>query len=70
MDYRVENVLKQYAKVFEDFVGLPLSRQCGHTVPLIVGAQPFHVRPYRYPPILKDEIEKQIKDMLAQWVIQ
>jgi hypothetical protein len=28
------------------------------------------VRPYRYPPILKDEKEKQIKDILAQWVIQ
>jgi hypothetical protein len=28
------------------------------------------VRPYRYPPVLKDEIEKQTRDMLSQGVIQ
>ena len=28
------------------------------------------VRPYRYPPNLKDEIEKQVKEMLDQGIIQ
>ena len=28
------------------------------------------VRPYRYPPKLKDELEKQVADMLAQGIIQ
>jgi hypothetical protein len=28
-----------------------------------------HVRPYRYPPALKDEIEKQIAEMLSNEII-
>jgi len=37
---------------------------------LIDGAQPVFVRSYRYPPKLKDEIEWQVQDMLAQGLIQ
>lgn len=33
------------------------------------GAQPVKVRPYRYSPIQKSEIEKQLKQMLSQGVI-
>jgi hypothetical protein len=29
-----------------------------------------HIRPYRYPPPLKDEIEKQVAEMLAKGLIQ
>lgn len=28
------------------------------------------MRPYRYPPKLKDELEKQVADMLEQGIIQ
>lgn len=28
------------------------------------------IRPYRYPPGLKDEIEKQVNDMLSQGIIK
>lgn len=34
------------------------------------GARPVHVRPYRYPPALKDEIEAQVDSMLKQGLIQ
>lgn len=62
--------LNDFVAVFADPMGLPPSRHCDHTIPLIQGAQPFNIRPYRYPPVLKDEIEKQVSDMLAQGVIQ
>lgn len=34
------------------------------------GAQPVNLRPYRYNPELKDEIERQIAEMLDSGVIQ
>ena len=34
------------------------------------GAQPVFIRPYRYPPKLKDEIEAQVQEMLSQGLIQ
>lgn len=34
------------------------------------GARPVTVRPYRYPPALKDEIETQVDAMLKQGLIQ
>jgi hypothetical protein len=62
--------LNDFVAVFADPMGLPPSRHCDHTIPLIQGAQSFNIRSYRYPPVLKDEIEKQVSDMLAQGVIQ
>lgn len=61
--------MQQFA-VFENPRGLPSSRECDGAIPLVEGAQPVSVRPYRYPPILKDEIETQVAEMLQQGVIQ
>jgi hypothetical protein len=69
-DPRLVTILLQFAELFSEPVGLPPNRQCDHAIPLIDGAQPCNVKPYRYPPLLKDEIEKQVKDMLEQGVIQ
>jgi hypothetical protein len=70
LDPRVQSVLDQFSEVFAELVGLPPSRPCDHAIPLIPGANPFTVRPYRYPPALKDEIENQVHHMLSQGVIQ
>lgn len=70
VDPRVQQVLDQFPEVFADPIGLPPSRPCDHNIPLIPGAHPFNIRAYRYPPALKDEIEQQVKEMLAQGVIQ
>lgn len=67
---QIHDILIQFATVFEDPTELPPSRECDHTIPLIPGAQPISVKPYRYPPKLKDEIEKQVEEMLHQGVIQ
>lgn len=50
--------------------GLPPSRRCDHVIPLIDGDTPVCVRPYRYPPTIKDEIEKQIVQMLKEGIVQ
>jgi hypothetical protein len=66
----VQALLEQFCDVFLQPDSLPPSRACNHAIPLLPGAQPFYIRPYRYPPALKDEIERQVQDMLAQGLIQ
>lgn len=54
----IVSLLNQYKPLFEAPTSLPPSRACNHRIPLLPGAQPVFIRPYRYPPSLKDEIEK------------
>lgn len=68
-DY-IQHIVHQFQSVFVPPKGLPPSRFCDHKIPLIEGAKPVSVRPYRYPPALKDEIDKQIAEMLEQGVIK
>lgn len=63
-------LLQQFASVFSALVSLSPIRSCDHAIPLVPGAQPVNVRPYRYPPSLKDEIEKQVDGMLKQGLIR
>jgi hypothetical protein len=66
----VQSLLQQFKQVFAAPSELPLSRACDHKIPLIPGASPVHSRPYRYAPVLKDEIEKQVLEMLRTRLIQ
>ena len=66
----VSTLLDEYAHLFEPVSGLPPSRHCDHSIPLISGAQPVFVRPYLYAPIMKTKIERQVNDMLQQGIIQ
>lgn len=43
---------------------------CDNSIPLIDGAQPVEIRPYRHSPQVKDKIEKQVEEMLQSGVIQ
>ena len=65
----IHKLLNEFASVFEEPKGLPPRRQYDHHIPLIPGARPISIRPYRVAPGLKTEIENQIKEMLAQGVI-
>jgi hypothetical protein len=66
----VKELVTEFTHLFQPPTGLPPSRACDHTIPLIQGAQPVFVHPYRYAPLLKTEIEKQVNDMLDQGIIQ
>ena len=39
-------------------------------IPLLPGARPVQMRPYRYAPALKTEIENQVAEMLHSGIIQ
>jgi hypothetical protein len=56
--------------VFELPKGLPPTRDCDHHIPLVLDALPVQMRPYRYAPVLKTEIEKQVTEMLESGIIQ
>jgi hypothetical protein len=70
LDPRIAQVIKQFQSVFESPKGLPPSRSCDHTIPLLPGAQPVFIRPYRYAPVVKDEIERQVSEMLDSGIIR
>jgi hypothetical protein len=50
----LQQVIWQFADVFAPPFELPPSRVGDHKIPLIEGAQPFCLRPYRYNPAQKN----------------
>lgn len=66
----VQDILQLYSDVFAEPAGLPPRRASDHYIPLIDGAQPIQIRPYRHSPALKDEIERQVAKLLKSGVIQ
>lgn len=66
----VKEVIHKYQAIFSEPKGLPPRRDCDHQIPLKPGAQPVNLRPYRYNPELKNEIERQVAEMLLSGVIQ
>lgn len=66
----IQKILEHFSDVFTEPTGLPPKRAASHSIPLVQGARPVQIRPYRFAPALKDEIEHQIADMLKSGVIR
>lgn len=66
----IQLLLQQYDHLFQEPTDLPPQRSYDHHIPLVTGAQPVNVRPYRYAPHQKDEIERQVNEMLRAGIIQ
>jgi len=66
----VQTVLQRYADVFEEPQTLPPHRGLDHKIILKPGTPPVNVRPYRYPTLQKDLIEKIVQEMLQAGVIR
>lgn len=66
----VRPLIEQFSDLFEEPTSLPPRRACDHAIPLLPGAQPVNLRPYRYLPALKDELERQVAEMLKNGVIR
>lgn len=68
-DAAVAPLLVQYQDLFQSPSALPPSRIYDHTIPLVPGAVPVNSRPYRYSPLQKSEIEKQVTELLSAGLI-
>jgi hypothetical protein len=58
IDNLLNLVLAEYRNIFSKPEGLPPARRFDHRIHLLPETTPVAVRPYRYPQLLKDEIEK------------
>lgn len=65
----IQPVLQQYTDVFSEPQALPPPREYDHAIALVPGAAPINARPYRYSPLHKDEIERQVNAMLQAGLI-
>lgn len=66
----VQPLLTEFQEVFQEPKGLPPKRYCDHRIPLFPNSKPVFIRPYRHTPGHKDEIERQVQEMLQNGVIQ
>ena len=63
-------MLVKYADIFAEPKSLPPARLFDHAIPLKLRAMPVSLRPYRYNFHQKNELEKQVKEMLSSGIIQ
>ncbi|XP_027160631.1 uncharacterized protein LOC113761725 [Coffea eugenioides] len=66
----ISELLHEFSDVFAEPTQLPPERAHDHTIPLKPDAQPFKLRPYRYPHSQKTEIENQVSNMLQTGIIK
>ena len=66
----LDRLLQQHGAIFEEPRGLPPVRPYDHRIHLLPGTAPVAVRPYRYPQLQKDELERQCAIMLEQGIIR
>ena len=59
---QLTTLLHEFADIFGRPVALPPARQLDHHIAL-KEEKPISCRPYRYGPLQKDEIEKQVRSM-------
>ncbi|PNX97977.1 hypothetical protein L195_g021217, partial [Trifolium pratense] len=66
----LDNLLNVYVGVFQEPTGLPPKRKKEHVITLKEGEGAVNVRPYRYPHHHKNEIEKQVQEMMKTGIIR
>lgn len=63
-------ILEEFQEVFGNNIQLPLERSQVHRIKLYPDHGAINVRPYRYPHHQKEEIEKQVSELLKAEVIR
>jgi hypothetical protein len=59
----IQQLVDNHSHMFKEPDSLPPSRPCDNTIPLLSGVKSVNVKPYKYNPTQKDEIERQIQEM-------
>ena len=54
----IQELIQQHGNLVQEPKTLPPHRQGDHSIPLLEGVQPVNIKPYRYNPMQKDEIER------------
>ena len=67
---KVNKILQEFGDLFHSPTGLPPPRKQDQAINLKEGAGIPHIRPYRYPHYLKNEIEKIIEELLKARIIR
>lgn len=67
---QLDSILSQFTSLFQLPQGLPPARAIEHAINLREGQGPICVRPYRYPHLHKDEIQRQVLEMLETGIIR
>jgi hypothetical protein len=62
-------LLDEYGDVFAEPSTLPPHRALDHAITLDKDARPVNTRPYQYSPLQKDEIERQVAEMLKAGIL-
>ncbi|GJS72073.1 retrotransposon-related protein [Tanacetum coccineum] len=66
----LEQLLVHFDSLFQVPTSLPPYRVIDHRIHLLPNMKPVNVKPYRYPHYQKGEIERLVKKMLDQGIIQ
>uniref|UniRef100_A0A0D3ASL1 Reverse transcriptase domain-containing protein n=2 Tax=Brassica oleracea var. oleracea TaxID=109376 RepID=A0A0D3ASL1_BRAOL len=66
----MQRLLERFPGIFQPPTQLPPTREIEHNITLKEGSDPVNVRPYRYAHFQKEEIEKQVNDMLQAGLIR
>ncbi|KAJ0628009.1 putative nucleotidyltransferase, Ribonuclease H [Helianthus annuus] len=65
-----KRLIREFPEVFQTPQGLPPPRPFDHRITLQPGTAPISQRPYRYPAVQKDVIERTTRELLETGVIQ
>ena len=65
----IQTLVDDFQDVFQDPKELPPQRVYDHAISLLPDSAPVNSRPYRYSPAHKDEIEKQVREMIAAGLV-
>ena len=68
----LQKILAEYRDVFKDKlpIGPPPEREVVHSIEVQPGSEPTYRTPYRLRPAEQDELEEQVRDLLAQGFIR